>query len=515
MKKISIIFLFIFSFSQSQDLTLSGGTLTIERTGSLTMTGNFTNNSATVTLNSDANEFATIKVGGSASGNITYNRWVNAVGTNEWDLIGSPVGGLSISSFATTNDSPLATGGGSGSNQYAIGYYDNSADDWTNYTTATIGSAGNFDIGKGYQMGTDSGATLAFTGTIATTDQTQAVQDHSGASGRIWNLVANPYPIYLNANSNADGSNNFLTVNGTTTMHDTYVAIYGYDADGSGFSIYNNSSSATYIAPGQAFMVAADNASAGTSVSMTEAMQTTTGGDDFIANDNMENTEVVIKLFNGDNELDSTKLFFDEGLTLGLDPGYDAGHFDDNAPLMTRLVEEDEGYGMAINAMGLDAMENAVIPLVINQSAGQEFRINLFTATIPDPNVYLEDVEEGTFTNLYEGDFVYTPTSDLSGVGRFFIHMSADTMSNEEVSTSMLNAYKEIDASYITIEGLATQTNETNVSLYNILGRKVLSTTLNNNMNTQTISTIGLSAGIYVIELESGTDRLTKKLIIQ
>ena len=47
----------------------------------------------------------------------------------------------------------------------------------------------------------------------------------------------------------------------------------------------------------------------------------------------MDNTEVVIKLFNGDNELDSTKLFFDEGLTLGLDPGWDAGHFDDNAPL--------------------------------------------------------------------------------------------------------------------------------------------------------------------------------------
>ena len=39
-------------------------------------------------------------------------------------------------------------------------------------------------------------------------------------------------------------------------------------------------------------------------------------------------------------------------------------------------------------AMGLDAMENAVIPLVINQSAGQEFRVNLHTATIPDPNVY-------------------------------------------------------------------------------------------------------------------------------
>ena len=50
-------------------------------------------------------------------------------------------------------------------------------------------------------MATDSGATLAFTGTIATSDQTQAVQDYSGASGRIWNLVANPYPSYINANT--------------------------------------------------------------------------------------------------------------------------------------------------------------------------------------------------------------------------------------------------------------------------------------------------------------------------
>ena len=115
-----------------------------------------------MTLYSDPNEFASIIVGGTASGNIVYKRYVNTVGTNEWDLIGSPVDGLSISSFASTNDSPLATGGGSGGNQYAIGYYDNSADDWTNYTTATIGDAGNFDIGKGYQMATDSGAAMIY-----------------------------------------------------------------------------------------------------------------------------------------------------------------------------------------------------------------------------------------------------------------------------------------------------------------------------------------------------------------
>jgi hypothetical protein len=118
-------------------------------------------------------------------------------------------------------------------------------------------------------------------------------------------------------------------------------------------------------------------------------------------------------------------------------------------------------------------------------------------------------------TDLKAGDFSLTPSSDLDGVGRFFIHTTADTMSNGEVSTSMLNAFKEINVNYITLEGLATQSNNINVSLYNILGRKVLDTSLSNNLNTQTISTLGMASGIYVIELESGNDRLTKKLIIQ
>ena len=189
---------------------------------------------------------------------------------------------------------------------------------------------------------------------------------------------------------------------------------------------------------------------------------------------------------------------------------------DNTISIFTRLVEADEGVDLSIQALAYSEMWGKVIPLGVNALGGEEMTISISHRTTPaDLNIYLEDTEDETITNLLDENYVLTPTSDQGGVGRFFIHMSADTMSNEEVSTSMLNAYKEIDANYITIEGLATQTNETKVSLYNILGREVLSTTLNNNMNTQTISTVGLSAGIYVIELESGTDRLTKKLLIQ
>ena len=249
-------------------------------------------------------------------------------------------------------------------------------------------------------------------------------------------------------------------------------------------------------------------------------MQSTanTSMDDFISGDIMDDDRAELFISLSQNNIDNrTRFYFLDNTTDGLDISYDAAviGFDVNS-IYSRLLQDDEGYAIDIQALAYSEMWDKVIPLGINALGGEEMTIGISHRTTPaDLNIYLEDTEEGTMTNLLDGDFVYTPTSDLEGVGRFFIHMTADTMSNGEVSTSMLNAYKEIDASYITIEGLATQSNETKVSLYNILGREVLSTTLNNNMGTQTISTVGLSAGIYVIELESGSDRLTKKLLIQ
>ena len=494
----------------------SGSSLTIERNASITISNNFTNNGS-VTLESDNNEFSSLIVSGTATGDITYNRYVNVEGANEWDLIGSPVEGQSISDFVTANSGVIATSGV----YSAVGTYDNSNDSWENYGSSSAWESGDFELGTGYQMATTSGTTMAFNGTIATSDQTQSIINNDGNGlGRRWNLVANPYPSYLNLNSAADGTNNLISVNtamGNQNIDGSFAAVYGWNPNksgGAGYDSYDNNDTAKYIAPGQGFFIAASSSNS-IDLDFTEAMQTVTGGDDFIVGDIIENTEIYLRLFNNDVFIEQTHIRFRDDMTLGLNPGYDVGNFNQNAAITSRLLEDDEGINFEHQNLPLSAMENAVIPLVINQSAGQEFRINLHTATIPDPNVYLEDVVEGTFTNLYEGDFIYTPTSDLEGVGRFFIHMTADTMSNDEVSTSMLNAYKEVDASYITIEGLATQTNETKVSLYNILGREVISTTLNNNMGTQTISTVGLSAGIYVIELESGSDRLTKKLLIQ
>jgi len=413
MKKLTLLLCFVSFLTNGQNITVaSGKSFTVEKTGSVTMSGNFSN-SGTFTLNSDSDEFSSIIIGGSVSGNITYNRYVNSVGTNEWDLIGSPVDGQSISSFASANSSTLGTS----SNIYAIGSYDNATNTWTNYTTSTIGSAGNFDRGRGYQMASVSDGTgiLKFTGTPASTTQTQAIINNDAANagtGKRWNLVANPFPSYIHGNTNADSSNNFLTVN-TDKLHDSYEAIYGYDADGSGYTAYNNTSSALNLAPGQAFMVASDNTSSD-NISFTTDMRTIVGGDDLIVGDILEDTfELIIKLYDGDTELDYTKFYFADGLSLGLDPGYDAGNFNQGASLMSRLVEEDEGVGLVINAMGLENVNDVVVPLEINRESGNSFRISIDTFDIyAGTNVYLEDNVQGTMTLLNEQDFELTPENN-------------------------------------------------------------------------------------------------------
>ena len=467
----------------------------------------------------------------------SFARYINDTGdagtSTGWDLIGVPITNLTVSEFIGDNPGDIATydpDGNSDDNDtyYGVGIYDPTDSDWETFTGPNgvnpYGST-SFTLGKGYQMATGSGSVVEFKGTLNTSNVNISLTSYDadgdgGSNGSRWNIVSNPFLSYIHANDN-NGGTNVLTLN-SSILHSSNVALYFWDGDS--YAALNHSSSAStydYIAPFQGFLVATSyNSGNAQTFSFTKAMQTTAGSDDAILNDVMDDGDGELHFTINQNGFNrKTELYFNENGSDGLDLGYDAAAFSTmNTYLSTRLVDDsaNEGENFSIQTLSIDDMWQKTIPLVVNALGSEEMTIGISHRTTPaDLNIYLEDTEEGTMTNLLEGDFVYTPTSDLSGVGRFFIHMTADTMSNEDVSTSMLNAYKEVDASYITIEGLATQTNETNVSLYNILGREVLSTTLNNNMNTQTISTIGLSAGIYVIELESGTDRLTKKLLIQ
>ena len=523
MKKLILLITLVSFTVQAQDLTVSSGkSFTVEKAGSVQIYGNLTNN-GTFTLNSDSNEFSSLLVSGTASGDIIYNRYVNIEGTGEWDLIGAPVSNMAFSSLIT--DANIATNG----SFYAVGAYDNTTDTWTNATAATVNQpgiyAGNLALGQGYQMATTGGGTLSFTGAIASGDQPVTITNNDAANsgaGRRWNLIANPFASYLNGNSSADPedeTNNFLTVN-AAAIDDAFEAIYGWKADGTGYAIYNhtfNNNSAVYIAPGQGFFLAAAGSGGAQTITFTKAMQTVTGVDDFVAARSSASYELVLEMYSDAVKVDDTKFYFKERLTLGLDPGYDAGAFNQSLGFSSRLLEQDSGIGMGINAMPIDAMSNVIVPLVIHQEAGIALEIQIASSTIPeDINVYLEDTIENTFTLLTNEGFELTAQTTLSGVGRFFIHYTTSTLSTDTVSsTSLLSAYKGKGNTYITVEGLQQFSEPANLILYNVLGMKVLSRKIQSPSQKETLSTLGLKTGVYILKVQAENIVFTKKLVIE
>ncbi len=476
------------------NFTVSSGDVLVHQNGSLTVNGNFSN-SGTVELRSNKTSYSSLVINGTTSGSIEYRRFVNTVGTGEWDLVGSPVSGQSIAGIV--NQSEIATNGASPVT-YALGTYSNagSPGTWTNVTSND--TSGNLVSGKGYQMATDSGQRLDFTGTVVNSNTSVAIT--FPASGTKWNLVSNPFPSYINGNANT-GANNFFSTN-SGVLHDNFTAVYGWDADGSGYSVYNATSS-WRISPGQGFFIASKNES-GSSVAFNLNMRTVTGTGSFIQ-DSVQD-EVEIGLYNGDSRLDYTKLFFIPGLTLGLDKGYDAGHFNQSAPMMTRLSEGDEGYGMVYNAMGQQHLSQEVtIPLEINQSAGTNFTVRLESSTADDLKIYLQDTFKNTLTLLNESAFTLTAENDLSDIGRFNLITTPVTLSVDDITNNnQIRIYKSQGANYITVDGLSNTNGDVDFKLYNITGALVMSKTLDSKENRQQIVVQNLSKGVYYASLNDG-----------
>ena len=501
----------------------SSAALTIEKDGSLNIAKDF-NNQGTVTLNSDATEFASIVVGATATGNITYNRWVNKTGPfegNNWDFVGSPVKNQRIDNFVSANSGVLPNSG----DIYGIAKYFNEWDSWEWYTDSNIGDD-IFNTGESYYTSTivtgdASGATLAFTGEIPTGTQTKEIINNNGTNtiGRRWEMVANPYASYIHGNpASGDAVNNFVKVNlDLNLLEPSFGAIYAWNGTG-GYTIYNLSQINTAtIAPGQGFWIAARQGTP-QQLQFTPAMQTVEGGDDFISGAPiLLNYMLNLKLYHGTTEKAKTSFYFQQGLSDGLDTGYDAGALEQTQAISSRLTENDQGYNMSINAMSIETVYNQSIPLVINQQEGQPFRVSISENTIPEEvNVYLEDVLNGTLTSLKDQDFELIAQSDLSEDGRFYIRFTTESLAiNDVLSPSNVTVFKLNTDNFITIKGLSPEMGKTTATLYNMLGMIVRSKTLNNTDAAQQISTQGLASGVYIINLKAGEQAVSKKVIIQ
>jgi hypothetical protein len=528
MKKIIFLLsLMTISLSNAQDLTVaSGALLTIANEGGVYVTGDL-ENSGTTNFTSKSDAFGALIVKGNVSnGNSIYYKryvdsYVNALSTGVWDLISAPLQNSSINSFVTDNTGDIATAAiSNGVTHYALRDYDHVNDTWVNHTSVSVPSAGNFDLGMGHQMASVHGNTLTFEGLVPLADQTQSIINNYVSSvisprGQ-WNLIGNPFPSYLNVNISADAANNFLSLN-SGVIDANFLCVYKKRADGSSYDIYNNTSGHAYINPGEGFWVAASR-STPANIVFTETMQTFDFSDNpTVLDPNDTSSEFYLKLYEGQNYLKAdTKFYFDEDLNYELDPGYDAGAFNQSMELMSSLPTDDQGIGMSINAVSSDIFNTTDgIPLIVNRPANIPFRLSLEDSNLDsDVDVYLYDKQQGTYTDLSFQDFTLTPTSNLSGKGRFYVVFSPTSLGVNDLDDNLdISIYKAFDQNQINIEGL-TNVNFANVQLYNIIGQEVLNKRLAANKFKQSIPTTGLKTGIYILKLEADAAVITKKLII-
>ena len=500
---------------QIDDFIINSGASTIIDFGkSITTNANLVNDGV-LELNSISNNYSSLIVNGTISNPVTYNRFVNQVaptgtvsGFN--DFISAPVTNASQTFLALRTANPeIPSGLIGGVPSFLFGPFINSTNTYINYTAADDDSLIASGIGYRTASDTPSGSTFRFVGDVET--GTKTIPISAGASS-IFNLIGNPYPSYISLFD-------FLAQN--NDQFDPFNSgVYGYTGDfTSGFTILNqayaDANDDALIAPGQGFLVS----STGTgTITFLSSMRSIGTSDDFISGRtaSLNLAHLKLQLSHGD-ALYNTDFYFNDNASLGMDPGYDSALFESSTPefaIYSHLVENNSGKDMAVQSLSYSDLDNTTIPLGINSVQGVQTTVAILESDIPEgTTVILEDNVSNTFTNLNTSDYTFTPSTNLTSTGRFYLHFSSQLLNVSDTRLTGLEIYTNPSSKTIVIKGQLEA--QTKVQLYDIQGRLVSATVLDRNNTEHIINVSELSAGVYVVQMQNTSGSRTEKVILK
>ena len=453
----------------------------VDLTANLTVNNFEVNDTATLSINSGSS----LIVSGTSTGNVTYNR---TIPTDNWYLMSSPVVGETYDdAYVTANSIASGTGPNIG-----IAPYVTSDDTW-DYMQS--GETATFAAGNGYSVKRSATGDISFTGTLNTADVSAGTLS---TAGNRFNLLGNPYTSHINsatflANETAVSETQTLWVwNQATGVYEVKII-----AD------------AMVIAPAQGFFVKA-NAAGGT-FNFAESNQASSGG-------TFQRTEARPEIYLSiSNQTDAreAKIYYIDNMTTGFDVGYEGELFNgvsNPLAIYTHLVADSEGQNYQVQSLPPNNYENMIVPVGVNAASGSAITIEASTNNFPEGvNIYLEDKSDDSFTLLDStSTFTTTPDEDLNGIGRFYIHTTATALSDNQVSLTNVSMYL-VDRN-LTITGV--HSGDTNVRVYDLLGKEVHSTSFQGT-GFNKITLPSLTTGVYVVQLETQMEAISKKIIIK
>ena len=519
-----MLFMTIAINAWSQELHIaSGGDVYVSPKSYVYVGNNISiDNAGSFTVKSDATDSGSLLVTGTATGDISYDRFVP---TTNWHFVAAPVTTQDIGTFAVDVANNVRV---SGTGNYGISIYDNGNNPskrWRYYTTATpysaattsqsaglASSAGNFVSGKGYSNLRGAAGTYTFKGNLATADVNITVPDSPAtAENHHWGVVGNPYPAFLAANANANASN-VLTQN-AGILKTGMVALYFWD--GADYQAVNNSDPALYLAPGQGFVVEAKADSQ--TFTFSEALIEPQPSSPATFYKTAPMTSVTLFLAKGKSEKKTRLRYLDNNVTTGLDEGYDAGAYRDGTPsfsIDTHLVNNSTGMDFTIQCLPKSELETTVVPVAVYANANDVLSFRAETENLPEGVfVYLEDKETNTITKINNEAYNVTATQKLNGIGRFYVHTANSVLSIDDVNTfSNLSIYKTSNTN-LKIVGLNTD-SASKVNFYSLSGKKVVSKSFTA-QNVYDLTLPKLSTGVYLVNVISDSKKQTKKIIIE
>jgi len=484
-----------------QNLTTSGtGIKTIATGTAVTVNGNLNvvNGSTLTIASTGASATGSLIVAGTPTvlGTVNVQRYLP---TNDWHLISSPVSGLTLNSFASANgiqfDAPTKT--------YDIGPYNEGTNIWDYLGT------GSFEIAKGYStertLGTSSGL-ATFTGTgIYAGDQNIALT----RAGYGWNCIGNPYTSAISASA-------FINYNGPGTgnqdqLDPTYSTIYIWDNAQTQYQPISFFSGMNHIAVGQGFIV---KAKTNTSKAYFKTTMQSHQNAAIFKDAEIPWPAVTLKVQAGDLHC-TTLINFNEAMTTGLDPTYDAGMYkgNPNIALYSRLVSGDNPVDFSVQSLPPSHTGSYRIPVGLDLPDGGEVSFTAETLNLSTGNkVILEDVQTQTFTDLGTEGAKYTTVvaANTSGTGRFYLH----TGENSVTAVSRLAKQDFTVFNHDRIIYINGEAGESTVfSIYNIEGKQFANLRAQK-LNQNTIDATGFPSGVYLLRIKNKDIQQVAKLVL-
>jgi len=479
--------------------------VTIAPGGKLTLTdGNAL--TAAVTLQSSASGTATILTPANQSVSATVQQY-QPQGRN-W-YIGSPV-------ISGNSSSLVAAGTGS-----SVSYYDEPSSVWVN------NYSGALTQGKGYVAVSNSGSStnnVVFSGTLNNgTVNVDLTRQGSTKAG--FNLIANPYPSYLNvlgvlnANINLEKTVWYRTQSAGTTP--TYYFETVNTASGIGTNDSGTGTVTGYIPPLQAFWV---RTNANTTLTFDNTMRYHAGS---VATDAGSVPTTVMKAPSGKNSInsllrlqvsnginnDEAVVYFNENAANGFDD-YDSPKLSNNNVAIPEIYTLAGTEQLVINGMNsIPLNEEISLGFVPGTATSFSLKATELTNFDADTQIVLKDYATGAIQDLTDGTpYIFYPDNAVPAATRFtLIFKSASVATGIPVSGNANIRISTNANNQMAIQYNGNTKAENSVEVYNAIGQKLASKQLSKSV---TILDTSFMPGVYIVVVIVNGKTSTQKVII-